>query len=62
MEMKSIKSTSLLIENNVNLKSLIKHYDMYSFALLIIYLAEKNKVKYSKPFVNELLKPFLISI
>ena len=62
MELKSIKSTSLLIENNVNLKSLIKHYDMYSFALLIIYLAEKNKVKYSKSFVNELLKPFLISI
>jgi serine/threonine protein kinase len=62
IEKKSLESTSLLIDNNIKLKSLIKHYDMYSFALLIIFLAEKNKLKYSKIFVNQLLKPFLISI
>lgn len=62
IEYKSIESATLLINNNVNLKSLVKEYDMYSFALLIIYLAEKNNLKYSKTFVNNLLKPFLISI
>ena len=62
IESKSMESTLLLIENKVNLNTLTKHYDMYSFALLIIYLAEKNNLKYSKTFVNNLLKPFLITI
>lgn len=62
IESKSIESALLLIENKVNLNTLTKYYDMYSFALLIIYLAEKNKLKYSKTFVNNLLKPFLITI
>jgi len=62
MEAKSNASASLLISKNVNLHTLTKHYDMYSFALLIIYLAEKNNLKFSKPFVNNLIKPFLISI
>ena len=43
-------------------KTLSKYYDMYSFALLIVYLAEKKKLEYPKEFINNLLKPFYISL
>lgn len=43
--------------NNLN-----KYYDNYSFALIIIYLAEKNKLTYPKEIVNKLLNPFNIKL
>ena len=36
------------------------YYDMYSFALLIIFLAEKNNCKYPTSLVNQIFKPFNI--
>ena len=35
---------------------------MFAFAKLIICLAEKNKLKYPKDFVNKLLEPFYMSV
>ena len=58
---KSIESAALLIELNKT-KNLAKYYDMYSFAALILCLAEKNKLKYPKDFINKLFKPFKITI
>ena len=57
---KSLESAELLIEKN-KARTVIKHYDMYSFATLIICLAEKNNLEYPKEFVNKLLKPFNMS-
>jgi hypothetical protein len=54
---KSIESAELLKETNKS-KSVIKYYDMYSFATLIICLAEKNNLEYPKEFINNILKPF----
>ena len=56
---KSIESAEYLIEKKKT-KSLVKYYDMYSFATLIICLAEKNNLEYPKEFINKLLKPFYI--
>ncbi len=61
MNEKIVKSAKFLIYNNKN-KNLYKYYDMYSFALLIIYLAEKNNCKYSQELINNLLKPFYIKL
>ena len=54
---KSIESAELLIETN-KAKTVIKYYDMYSFATLIICLADKNNLEYPKAFINKILKPF----
>lgn len=35
---------------------------MYSFAALILCLAEKNNLEYPKDFINKLLSPFKITI
>ena len=58
---KSIESANLLIQLNKT-TNLSKYYDMYSFAALILCLAEKNNLKYPKDFINELLAPFKITI
>lgn len=60
MEEKIAESANKLIDKYP--KNITKYYDNFSFALIIIYLAEKNKVKYPKEFVNKLLKPFYITI
>jgi predicted RNA-binding protein associated with RNAse of E/G family len=60
MEEKIAESIDYLIHNPP--KNINKYYDNFSFALLIIFLAEKNNIKYSKEFVNNLLKPFHIII
>ena len=51
-------SLDFLINNNK--RKLDNYYDMYSFALLIIFLAEKNNCKYPTSLVNQLFKPFNI--
>jgi serine/threonine protein kinase len=56
---KSIESAEYLIEKKKT-HALAKYYDMYSFATLIICLAEKNKLEYPKEFINKLLEPFNI--
>jgi hypothetical protein len=56
---KSIESAEYLIEKKKT-HTLAKYYDMYSFATLIICLAEKNKLEYPKEFINKLLEPFNI--
>jgi len=61
IEEKRMESLNLLIETNKT-KHLSKYYDMYSFAMLIICLAEKNNLTYSKSFVNKLFAPFKITI
>ena len=58
---KSIESAEIIIEKNKT-KTLSKYYDMFAFAKLIICLAEKNKLKYPKDFVNKLLEPFYMSV
>lgn len=62
MEEKIYNSVNYLINNNKLNNNLSKYYDNYSFALVIIFLAEKNKLKVPKKIVNKLLKPFHISI
>jgi len=52
-------SFDYLVENKTG--NLYKYYDMYSFALLIIYLAEKNKCDVPSKLINELFKPFNIN-
>ena len=56
---KSIESAEYLIKKNKK-NTLTKYYDMYSFACVIICLAEKNNLEYPKEFVNKLLEPFNI--
>jgi hypothetical protein len=58
---KSIESAELLIQKKKT-KTLTKYYDMYSFATMIVCLAEKNNLEYPKELINKLLKPFLISL
>ncbi len=68
LKLKSLKIMEKKIANSANEliykkpTNINKYYDNYSLALLIIYLAEKNNLTYSKIFVNNLLKPFLIKI
>ena len=57
---KAKKSCEYLIYNNINNKKLYKYYDMYSFASLIIYIAEKNNLKLPLPLINNIFKPFNI--
>jgi serine/threonine protein kinase len=52
-------SFDYLVENKTG--NLYKYYDMYSFALLIIYLAEKNKCDVPSKLINELFIPFNIN-
>jgi hypothetical protein len=54
----SLKSADYLLDNVKNLRELKKHYDMYSFAILIVFLADKNNLEFPIDFVNELLEPF----
>ena len=61
IEKKAQESANILIETN-KYKNLTKHYDMYSFAILIMCLAEKNNLTYSKEFINKLFAPFKITI
>jgi serine/threonine protein kinase len=58
MNEKIKESIDYLIYNNK--KSLYKYYDLFSFAILIIYLAEKNNCKFPIDLVNSLFKPFNI--
>jgi serine/threonine protein kinase len=60
LEEKIYDSVNYLINNNKKNNNLDKYYDNYSFALVIIYLSEKNHLKLPKKFVNKLLKPFHI--
>ena len=62
IKMVSIKSANYLINNNCDINELKKHYDMYSFAILIVFLAEKNNLKFPAKFVNKLLAPFYIKL
>jgi serine/threonine protein kinase len=62
MEEKIYNSANYLIHNKKLNNNLSKYYDNYSFALVIIYLSEKNNLKMPTDFVNNLLKPFHISI
>jgi len=68
LNLKSFKIIEEKIEISINKlidnppKNINKYYDNYSFALLIIFLAEKNNLTYPKEFVNNLLKPFHITI
>jgi len=61
MEEKIKKSINDFIHNPPK-KSINRYYDNFSFALLIIFLAEKNNLNYPKETVNNLLKPFRIII
>lgn len=58
MNNKIKESVNYLI--NKNNKNLNIYYDLFSFALLIIYLAEKNNCKYPIKLINSLFKPFNI--
>lgn len=58
MNEKIKESSNILI--NSKYKNLNKYYDLFSFALLIIYLAEKNNCKFSKDLINSIFKPFYI--
>jgi serine/threonine protein kinase len=62
MEEKIYNSVNHLIHNNKTNNKLNRYYDNYSFALVIMFLAEKNNLKLPKKFVNKLLEPFHISI
>lgn len=62
LEEKIYESVNYLIHNKKSNNNLNKYYDNYSFALVIIYLAEKNNLKIPKQFVNKLFEPFHISI
>ena len=53
-------STSIKYLASHNNKNLYKYYDLYSFAILIIYLAEKNNCNFPLPLINSLFKPFNI--
>jgi serine/threonine protein kinase len=64
-KLKSYKKLNEKIKDSVdylinNKKNLNNYYDMYSFALLIIFLAEKNNCQYPKSLINELFEPFNI--
>ena len=56
----SLKSAEYLSYHD--LKKLNNHYNMYSFAILILFLAEKNNLKFPSDLVNELLAPFHIKL
>ena len=58
MNEKISKSVKYLLHNKT--PKLYKYYDMYSFAILIIYLAEKNNCNPPLSIVNTLFKPFYI--
>ena len=68
LKLKSYKMMKGKITESVNSlihdppKNINKYYDNFSFALLIIFLAEKNNLDFPKDFVNNLLKPFRIII
>lgn len=68
LKLKSYKMMKEKITESVNSlihdppKNINKYYDNFSFALLIIFLAEKNNLDFPKDFVNNLLKPFRIII
>lgn len=62
LEEKIYDSVNYLIHNNKSNDNLSRYYDNYSFALVIMYLAEKNNLKTPTKFVNKILKPFHISI
>ncbi len=57
MKKKIEKSVNFLI---IKKRNLYNYFDLYSFALLLIYLAEKNKCNLPLPLINKLLKPFNI--
>jgi hypothetical protein len=57
MNKKIEESVKFLIHKKINL---YKYYDLYSFALLLIYLAEKNKCNLPLSLINKLLQPFNI--
>ena len=57
MNKKIEESIDCLYNQKINL---YKYYDSYSFALVIIYLAEKNKCNIPLSLINTLFKPFNI--
>uniref|UniRef100_A0A6C0CGV3 Protein kinase domain-containing protein n=1 Tax=viral metagenome TaxID=1070528 RepID=A0A6C0CGV3_9ZZZZ len=57
----SIKSAEYLAYNT-DLNKLKNQFDMYSFAILIVFLAEKNNLEFPSDLVNELLAPFHIKL
>jgi len=64
-KLKSYKKLNKKIKDSVdylinNKKNLNNYYDMYSFSLLIIFLAEKNNCQYPTSLINELFEPFNI--
>jgi serine/threonine protein kinase len=64
-KLKSYKKLNEKIKDSVdylinNKKNLNNYYDMYSFALLIIFLAEKNNCQYPTLLINELFQHFNI--
>ena len=62
LEEKIYNSVNYLIYNKKSNNNLSRYYDNYSFALVIIFVAEKNKLKIPKKFVNKLFEHFHISI
>ena len=62
LEEKIYNSVNYLIHNNKSNNNLNRYYDNYSFALVIMYVAEKNNLKTPTRFVNKILEPFHISI
>jgi serine/threonine protein kinase len=58
----SLKSAEYLLYHNHGLNKLKNQYDMYSFAIMIVFLAEKNNLKFPSDLVNELLAPFHIKL
>ena len=60
MNEKINNSVEYLIHHKIN-KQFYIYYDLYSFALIIIYLAEKNNCKVPLNLINKLFKPFHIT-
>jgi len=60
---KKIKKNSMTIDEiEENKNYYMKLLDYYSFAISIIILAEKNKIKYNKKIINNILSKFFIDI
>ena len=58
----SLISTNYLVYYNYDLDKLKDKFDLYSFAILILFLAEKNNLKFPSKLINKLLTPFHMKI